>query len=135
MFDALFIVSLAGSLVQLIKESKQTVVPVENWGNKELYHKDMMNGVSAEQRMKNLENGRYKLAESHTVNHPAPHRDSANGRIVIENCKLYHEDVDKYGAVQAQRWVRDGRYNLDGDGLKREKERIRKQYEYLYSLA
>lgn len=130
MFDGLFIVSLVGSLVQVFKESNQPVVPAENWANKELYHKDIMDGVSVEQRMKNLENGKYKLVK----NHPEPHRDPVSGKIIIENCKLYYEDMQKYGAVQAQKWIKQGKYNLDKDGLKREQERIKKHYEYLYSL-
>lgn len=130
MFDGLFIVSIVGSLVQVFKESNQPVIPAENWANKELYHKDIMDGVSVEQRMKNVQNGKYKLAE----NHPEPHRDPVSGNIIIENCKLYNEDVRKYGAVQAHKWVKQGKYNLDKEGLKREQERIKKHYEYLYSL-
>lgn len=108
MFDLLFIVSIIGSVVQLIKETFTPTIPAENWANKELYHKDIMNGVSVEQRMKNLENGKYKLIETY----PEPHRNPKNGKIVIENYKLYYEDVDKYGAWQAQRWVERGKYNL-----------------------
>ena len=97
MFDGLFIVSLITSCVQGIKEACKPKIPAENWANKELYHQDMMNGVPIEQRMKNLKNGKYKLAQVH----PEPHRDY-NGKIIIENESLYHEDVKKYGAVQAQ---------------------------------
>jgi len=61
MFDLLFIVSIVGSAVQLVKETCTPTIPAENWANKELYHKDIMDGVSIEQRMKNLENGKYKL--------------------------------------------------------------------------
>lgn len=123
MFDGLLIVSLIGSVVQGIKEKFEPVVPAENWANKELYHQDLMNGVSAEQRMKNVKNGKYKLTEKY----PEPHRN-ANGKIVIENCKLYHEDLLKYGSVQTMKWVKQGRYNLSPEELKKEEERIRKQY-------
>ena len=61
MFDLLFIVSIVGSVLQLIKEICTPVIPAENWANKELYHKDIMDVVSIEQRLKNLENGKYKL--------------------------------------------------------------------------
>ncbi len=115
MFDLLFIVSIVGAIVQLVKETCAPVIPAENWANKELYHKDIMDGVSIEQRMKNLENGKYKLTETY----PEPHRNPQSGKIVIENCKLYYNDVDKYGAWQAQRWVERGKYNLSPEELKK----------------
>jgi len=129
MFDGLFIVSLIGTCVQAIKEACEPTIPAENWANKDLYYKDMMNGVSAKQRMKNVQNGRYKLTETY----PEPHR-GADGRIVIENCKLYNEDVWNYGAVQAQKWVKQGKYNLTPEELEKERERIRAKYERLYNL-
>ena len=61
--------------------------------------------------MKNLENGKYKLTETY----PEPHRNPKNGKIVIENYKLYYDDVNKYGAWQAQRWVERGKYNLPSE--------------------
>ena len=130
MFDGLFIVSLITSCVQGIKEACQPTIPAENWANKELYHKDMMDGVSVEQRMKNLKNGKYKL--THT--YPEPHRDAVSGKIIIENESLYHEDVKNYGAYQAQQWVQQGKYNLTPEEFKKEQEKIKKYYEYLYNL-
>lgn len=59
--EVLFIVSIIGAIVQIIKEIGSKEIPAEYWANKELYHQDIMNGVSAEQRMKNLKNGKYKL--------------------------------------------------------------------------
>lgn len=130
MFDLVFIVSLIGTATQVIKEACQPTIPVENWANKELYHKDIMNGVSVEQRMKNLANGKYKTAETHHE----PHRDSVSGKIIIENCKLYNEDLSKYGAVQAQKWVKQGKYNLTAKELEKERRRIEEHYKKLYSL-
>lgn len=130
MFDGLFIVSLIASCVQGIKEYCEPTIPAENWANKELYHQDIMNGVSIEQRIKNLKNGKYKL----TNTYPEPHRDSQTGKIVIENNQLYNEDMKKYGVYQAQQWVEQGKYNLTPEELKKENERIKKHYEYLYSL-
>lgn len=131
MFDALFIVSMIGGAVQAIKEAFEPVIPAENWANKELYNKDLMNGVPIEQRLKNVKNGKYKMDKAY----PEPHRDPVDGKIVIENCKLYYEDVENYGAYQAQQWVKQGKYNLEPDELKKEKERIEEKYKYLYSLA
>lgn len=130
MLDFLFIVSIVGAIVQIVKEAYTKPIPAENWANIELYHKDIMNGVSVEQRMKNLENGKYKLTEAY----PEPHRDLKSGKIMIENCKLYYEDIDKYGAWQAQQWVKQGKYNLSPEELKKEEERIKAKYKHLYSL-
>lgn len=64
--------------------------------------------------------------------HPEPHRDPKSGKIMIENCKLYYEDIDKYGASQAQKWVREGKYNLSPEEFEKEKERIRQKYRDLH---
>lgn len=130
MFDLLFIISIVGAVVQIIKETCTKPIPAENWANTEFYHKDIMNGVSIEQRMKNLKDGKYKLTETY----PEPHRDPKSGKIMIENCKLYYEDIDKYGAWQAQQWVKQGKYNLSKEELKKEEERIKAKYKHLYSL-
>ena len=130
MLHGLFIASLIGTCYQAIKEACEPTIPAENWANKELYHKDLMNGVSVEQRMKNLKNGKYKLTEKH----PEPHRDPVSGKIIIENCQLYHEDVKNYGAYQTQQWVKQGKYNLTPDELEKEHERIKKKFEHMYSL-
>ena len=130
MFNLLFIISIVGTVAQVIKETNTKTIPAENWANKELYHKDIMDGVSIEQRMKNLENGKYKLTETY----PKPHRDHVSGKIMIENCKLYYEDVEKYGAYKVQQWVEQGKYNLSQEELKKEEERIKAKYKRLYSL-
>lgn len=130
MFDGLFIVSLITSCVQGIKEACKPTIPAENWVNKELYYQDTMNGVSVEQRMKNLKNGKYKSTQIY----PEPHRDAVSGKIIIENETLYWEDVKKYGAYRAQQWVKQGKYNLTPEEFKKEQEKIKKHYEYLYNL-
>lgn len=130
MFDLIFIISIIGTIAEAVKTACTPEIPAENWANRELYHRDIMDGVSIEQRMKNVENGRYKLTESY----PEPHRDPVSGKIIIENCKLYYEDVNKYGAYKAQRWVEQGKYNLSPDELKKEKERISAHYNRLYNL-
>lgn len=131
MFDALFVASILGSAAQAIKEAFEPVVPAENWANKELYEKDLADGVPAEQRMQNLRSGKYKMASAH----PEPHRDPVSGKIMIENCKLYYEDVENYGAYQAQQWVNQGKYNLSEEELREEKKRLDKKYKRLYNLA
>lgn len=125
----MFFVSIIGTCKNIINESCEPTVPSKNWKNKDLYYKDMMKGASTEQLMKNVQNGKYKMKTTY----PEPHRD-INGRIIIENCKLYNEDVWNYGAVQAQKWVEQGKYNLTLEELKKENERIRAKYERLYNL-
>ena len=130
MLHGLFIASLISTCYQAIKEACEPTIPAENWANKELYHKDLMAGVPIEQRMKNLKNGKYKLTETY----PEPHRDPKSGKIIIENCKLYHEDVKNYGAYQAQQWVKQGKYNLTPEELEKQREEFKKKMEYLYNL-
>lgn len=130
MFDGLLIVSLIGTCIQGIKDAFEPTIPAENWANKELYHKDLMDGVSVEQRMKNLKNGKYKLTETY----PEPHRDPVSGKIVIENNLLYDEDLFNYGAIQTMKWVKQGKYNLTPEEFKKEQERLKKKYDDLCNL-
>lgn len=128
-FDGLFIASFVGMCTQAIKEARQPVIPAENWANKELYHKDLMSGLSENQLMKNVKNGKYRM----TSVHAEPHRGK-DGKIVIENTLLYKEDLGKYGAYQTYKWVEQGKYNLTPEELKKEDERLDKYFEELYEL-
>lgn len=130
MFRLFGIISLIGTCYQLIKEAFEPVIPAENWANYDLYHQDMMNDVPIEERMENVKNGKYKLTETY----PEPHRDVKTGKIIIENSQLYNEDVKNYGAYQAMQWVRQGKYNLTPEELKKEEERVKKHFDYLFSL-
>ena len=85
-----------------------------------------MNGISEKEFARNLANGKYKLTETY----PEPHR-MEDGRIIIE---LYKEDCNKYGVPQAHKWMRQGKYNLTSEELKKQKEKFDKDMEYLYSL-
>lgn len=130
MLDGMFIVSLIGGIVQLIKENTQKTIPAENFANKELYYKDMVAGVSIEDRMKNLENGKYRYIKPITE----PHRDYRTGKIIIEDSKSYDKDIRLYGAYRASVWVKQGKYNLSEEKLQEQHKRIDKHFEYLYSL-
>ena len=130
MLHGLFIASLIGTCYQAIKEAFEPTIPAENWANKELYHKDLMSGMSAEQRMKNVKNGKYKLTETC----PEPHRDPETGKIIIENCDLWRKDLREYGAYQVSKWVKQGKYNLTPEELKKQREKFEKEMEHLYSL-
>lgn len=116
MLDGLFIASLIGTCYQAIKEACAPTIPVENWSNKELIYKDRMVGISEKDFAKNLANGKYKVAETY----PKPHR-TTDGRIIIENNSLYKEDLKKYGAYQTYKWVKQGKYNLTPEKLRKRK--------------
>ena len=77
------IAAIIYTVFQLVKESSEKTIPAENWANMDLWREDVIKGVPIEQRMKNLENGKYKMTEKH----PKPHRDPKSGKIIIENCK------------------------------------------------
>ena len=61
--------------------------------------------------------------------YPEPHRK--NGKVIIENCKLFDEDMAKYGVIQTYKWVEQGKYNLEGEDLEKEKKRLRDYYSSL----
>lgn len=125
-FDPLtaWMVTLLPNGIGILKDGFSKKVPAENWANKELYYQDMMNGMSPEERLRNVRNGRYKLVE----NHPEPHRDE-KGRIIVENTLLYRSDLNKYGAVQAQKWMKQGKYNLTPEELEKERKRLDNEYQ------
>ena len=129
MFGLLGIVAFVGTLCQIVKEESQPVIPAENLAHKELMHKDQMSGISSREFSRNLANGKYKL----TKTYPEPHRDE-RGRIIIENYKLYREDIDKHGISKAHEWKMQGKYNLTPEELEKQKEEFAKEWEYLYSL-
>lgn len=129
MLEGLFIASLIGTCYQAIKEACAPTIPAENWANKELIHKDRMVGISEKEFARNLANGKYKVIETY----PEPHR-MEDGRIIIENYELYKEDCRKYGVPQAHKWMRQGKYNLTPEELKKQKEKFDKDMERLYSL-
>ena len=59
MFNALFILSVIGAIVELVRESCEKEVPDEYCANMELYYKDIVDGVPLEQCMNNLYGGKY----------------------------------------------------------------------------
>lgn len=129
MLDGLFIASFIGSVCQWFKEATEPVIPAENWANKELIHQDRMNNISEKDFARNLAKGKYRATETY----PEPHR-MEDGRIIIENYKLYRDDVKNYGAYQAHKWMRQGKYNLTPEELEKENERIKADNERLFSL-
>lgn len=130
MFDLLGIVSMLFTGKELIKEAVTPVVPAENWANKDLIHRDRMSGLSEKEILKNVERGKYKPTEE-MKKHPGCHK-TAEGKNIIENCVLHKMDVSKYGAVQAYKWVDQGKYNLTPKELKKEEAKYFKVGEGFY---
>lgn len=77
---------------------------------------------------------KYEAEKLEAQKYPEPHR-TEDGRIIIENCKLYNEDVRKYGAYQAQKWVKQGKYNLEAEALARERMRIERNMLHLSLIS
>lgn len=129
MLHGLFIASLVSTVVQGIRDAFTPTIPAENWANKDLQYQDRMNGMSEKEIIRNAERGRYIVTEEY----PEPHRNE-HGQIMIENCQLWNEDLSKYGSVQTMKWAKQGKYNLEGEALKKEQERIKKHTEKLMNL-
>ena len=126
MLDGVFIASIIGSCIHGIKEAFEPTIPAENWANQELIRKDMAKGMTVEEKLRNAERGRYIM----TKNHSEPHRDLVDGKIVIENFRLYNEDILKYDTTQVDKWKNEGRYNLSPEELEMELKAYRRELEH-----
>lgn len=113
------IVCIIYVIYQLIKESFTKPLSAEDWENKDLYHQDHAH-LSQKECIKNAERGRYRMPKQP---HPEPHRN-AEGKILIENGRLWAEDLRKHGSLQVNEWAAQGRYNLAPAELEAEKQRI-----------
>lgn len=132
MFNILGIIGTLFSARELIKERHTPVIPAENWQNRELIQKDILNPeCSNNQFMKNLASGKYRKLEQAIE----PHRDSA-GNIIIDNTVLFWEDVNshQYSTAQIERFKQSGRYNLTAEESQMQREQQkRKRYKDLNS--
>ena len=132
MFDILGIIGILFASKELIKERHTSVIPADNWQNRELIQKDILNPeCNNNQFMKNLANGKYRKTEQITE----PHRDSA-GNIIIDNTVLFWEDVNshQYSTTQIERFKQSGRYNLTAEESQMQREQQkRKRYKDLNS--
>lgn len=130
--DILGIIGILFAGKELIKEKCTPVIPAENWQNRELIQKDILNSdCSNNQFMKNLANGKYRKTEQITE----PHRDSA-GNIIIDNTVLFWKDVNshQYSTAQIERFKQSGRYNLTAEESQMQREQQkRRRYKDLNS--
>lgn len=93
------------------------------------YTRDVLNGVPHKQRMQKMRAGLYRRNSLY----PEPHRDK-NGKIVIENIKLYEEDKRAFGA-EVLKFAERGKYNLTEEELVEERKRRQKENEEYHRLA
>lgn len=130
-----WVVSLFTTGIPLSKEkfeeTFEAAIPAENWENKDLYHKDLMSGMSSKEQMRNVKNGRYK----YVVQYEAPHKDLKTNKIIIENTDLYREDIKNFSAYDAYKWAEQGKYNLNPQELEIEHLKIEKNLLQLYSYS
>lgn len=117
-----------------IKEKCETTIPAEYWANKELLQRDLMNGVSAKQRLQYAEQGRYYIPKSIAESYPKPHRDPKTNKIIIENSVLYKNDLRDFSASETMKWAEQGKYNLNPDEMKVEHARIQLYTLKLFSI-
>lgn len=130
------IFSIISTCFQGIKEATTPTLTAEHWANKELQHKDRMSGMSESDILKNAQRGRYYVSKDVMQAYPVPHREpDGKHRIIIENCELHKADVAQYGAYQAQKWVEQGKYNLNAAELEITHLQFELKTEEMYSLV
>lgn len=129
MLHGIFIASLIIAVVQLVKESLEKPIPLENLENKILMKQDKKNGISDKELRKNIRNGKYILNE----NYSAPPR-TKEGYVIVEDNISYKEDCEKYGWVEARFMAKKGKYNLSEEEKKKEEERVDKKYKNVYLI-
>lgn len=66
--------------------------------------------------------------------YPEPHKSANSNKVIIENNLLYKEDLEKYGAYKTMQFVNQGKYNLSSKELEKERNRIKSEIDYMYSL-
>ena len=130
------IFSIISTCFQGVKEASTPALTAEHWANKELHHKDIMSGMSRPEILKNAQRGRYYIPKEIAQAYPVPHREpDGQKRIIIENDELHKADIAQYGAYQAQKWVKQGKYNLNPEELEIVHLQIERRFQYLYSLG
>lgn len=130
------IVAIIYVVYQLIKEAFTTSLAAEYWANKELEHRDRMSGMSEKEILKNAHRGRYYIPKEVFQAYPVPHCETdGRNRIIIENDELNKADVAQFGAYQAQKWVEQGKYNLNAEELEIVHLQIERKFQHLYSIG
>lgn len=132
MLDGLFIASIISNCIDEIKRVFEPTITAEQRANEKLLNEDIIKGVPYEQIKKNIKNGKYRLTEPQVeIKYPEPHRNSVNGKIIIENCTLYNQDLMNYNGYQVMEWAKQGKYNLTPEELEKERKEYKEKQEAL----
>lgn len=132
MLHGLFLASLFSNSANGIKRAFEPTVTAEQRANKKLLNQDIIKGVPYKQIQKNIRNGKYKVVEPQVKKeYPEPHRNPVDGKIVIENCTLYYQDLMDYSGYQVMEWAKQGKYNLTPAELQNEREKYKAKYKKL----
>lgn len=119
-FNILGVVAAVLTGKELIQEKCTPKIPAENWQNRELIQKDILNpDCTNKQFMKNLASGKYRKPEQAAE----PHRDSA-GNVIVDNTVLFWKDVNshQYSVEQIERFKQSGKYNLTAEESQMQRE-------------
>lgn len=132
-FDPLvsWLVPVVGFLSDKIKKITSPTITANQRANKELLDKDIIKGVPYEQIQQNIKNGKYRLPPQTKKEYPEPHRDPSTGKIIIENCTLYNQDLMNYNGYQVMEWAKQGKYNLSPAELEKEREKYKEKQKAL----
>ncbi len=130
MFDLMLIVASALTVKDAIKEHRENKKVYRPISNYEAYRQDILAGVPHELRMKKAEAGLYEKEDC-----TEPHRDPKDGKVVIENSKLYYDDLLNYGSIQTMKWVQQGKYNLTPEEREIELKRLEEESKKRAELA
>ena len=132
MLDGLFMAALISNCVDGIKKIFEPTITAEQRANQKLLDQDIIRGVPYEQIKQNIRNGKYYLEKPKTEKkYPEPHRDAISGKIIVENCTLYNQDLMNYNGYQVMKWAKQGKYNLSPEELRKERETYKKKQEAL----
>ena len=132
MLDGLFIAALMSNCIDEIKRTFEPTITAEDRANEKQITQDIIKGVPYEQIKKDIRNGKYRLVEPQVkAKYPEPHRDPIDGKIRIENCTLYNQDMLKYNGYQVMQWAKQGKYNLSPEELEKEQAKYKEKQKSL----
>ena len=129
MFDLACILGMLFTGGEYLKEKLEPKPPENCLSNMELFQQDVLNGVPSEQRMKNMQNGKYVQRNVY----PEPHRDK-DGKIIIDDMDSFNRDKINLGALEAYNRAKRGAYNLSQEEIEKNRQKVEEKYKKLSRL-
>lgn len=112
--ELLAIISMIVLIYGIFKKPSPPKNTDDLYANHDLIRADRISGMSEKEIVRNAQNRRYYIPKEVTQTYQAPHRSSDyTNRIIIENEELYKEDFYRFGPLNAQEWMEQGKYNLN----------------------